>query len=60
MSKINWNFNNTYFNLSKSFKEDINPIPVKKPELILLNSTKSGFFTGTGFISSLKDPGKLK
>ena len=37
MSKINWNFENTYFNLSKSFKEDINPVPVKDPELILLN-----------------------
>ena len=37
MSKINWNFNNTYFNLSNSFKEDIDPIPVKDPELILLN-----------------------
>ena len=37
MSKINWNFNNTYYNLSSSFKEDINPIPVKNPELILLN-----------------------
>ncbi len=38
MNKINWNFNNTYFNLSESFKEDINPVPVKNPELILLNS----------------------
>ena len=37
MNKINWNFNNTYFNLSNSFKEDINPVPVKNPELILLN-----------------------
>ena len=37
MNKINWNFNNTYFNLSSVFKEDINPIPVRKPELILLN-----------------------
>ena len=37
MSKINWNFENTYFNLSKSFKEDIDPVPVKNPELILLN-----------------------
>ena len=37
MSKINWNFENTYFNLSKSFKEDIKPVPVKNPELILLN-----------------------
>ena len=37
MSKINWNFENTYFNLSESFKENIDPIPVKNPELILLN-----------------------
>ncbi len=37
MNKINWNFENTYFNLSGSFKENINPIPVKNPELILLN-----------------------
>ena len=38
MNKINWNFNNTYFKLSDSFKEDINPVPVKNPKLILLNS----------------------
>ncbi len=38
MNKINWNFENTYFNLSRSFKEDIKPIPVKNPELILLNN----------------------
>ena len=37
MNKINWNFNNTFFNLSESFKEDINPVPVKKPELVLFN-----------------------
>ena len=37
MNKINWNFNNTYFNLSETFKEDINPVPVKKPELVLFN-----------------------
>ncbi len=37
MNRINWNFDNTYYNLSKSFKEDINPVPVKNPELILLN-----------------------
>ena len=37
MNKINWNFNNTYFKLSKSFKEDVKPVPVKNPELILLN-----------------------
>ncbi len=37
MTKINWNFNNTYFNLPKFFKENINPVPVKKPQLVLLN-----------------------
>ena len=37
MDNINWNFNNTYYNLSNSFKEDINPIPVKNPNLVLLN-----------------------
>tara|TARA_Y100001970_G_C14235237_1_gene861405 strand:- start:2125 stop:3576 length:1452 start_codon:yes stop_codon:yes gene_type:complete len=37
MNKINWNFHNTYFDLSSSFKEDVNPIPVKDPELVLLN-----------------------
>ena len=37
MNKINWNFSNTYFNLSNSFKANINPIPVKNPELVLLN-----------------------
>ncbi len=37
MNKINWNFDNTYSGLSNSFKENINPIPVIKPELILIN-----------------------
>ena len=37
MNKVIWNFNNTYSNLPSTFKEDIKPIPVKKPELILLN-----------------------
>ncbi len=37
MNKINWNFDNTYFNLPSVFRENIKPIPVKKPELILLN-----------------------
>ena len=38
MNKINWNFDNTYFNLSKSFRESINPTPVKDPKIILLNN----------------------
>ena len=37
MHKINWNFDNTYSNLSDIFKENIDPIPVKNPELILFN-----------------------
>ena len=41
MNKINWNFNNTYFNLSEPFREKINPTPVKKPEIILLNNDLS-------------------
>jgi serine/tyrosine/threonine adenylyltransferase len=34
---IGWCFDNTYHKLSDTFKEDIKPIPVKKPELVLLN-----------------------
>ena len=34
---IGWCFDNTYFKLPKQFKEEINPIPVEKPELVLLN-----------------------
>ena len=36
---IGWCFDNTYYRLSDIFKEDIKPIPVKKPELVLLNKT---------------------
>jgi serine/tyrosine/threonine adenylyltransferase len=38
---IGWCFDNTYFKLPDKFKEDIKPIPVKKPELILLNKKLS-------------------
>ena len=34
---IGWCFDNTYFRLPEAFKENINPVPVKKPELIILN-----------------------
>ncbi len=37
MSRVNWNFDNTYFNLPRSFKEDINPVPVKNPDLVVFN-----------------------
>ena len=41
MNKINWNFNNTYFNLPSVFKESVKPTPVKKPELIIFNKDLS-------------------
>ena len=34
---INWNFDNSYSRLSNAFKEHIEPVPVKKPELVLMN-----------------------
>ena len=36
---IGWCFDNTYYKLSDIFKEDVKPIPVKKPQLVLLNKT---------------------
>ena len=35
---INWNFDNSYSRLSNEFKENIKPIGVKNPELVLINS----------------------
>ena len=38
MSKnINWNFDNSYSRLPSVFKENIKPVSVKSPELLLLN-----------------------
>jgi uncharacterized protein YdiU (UPF0061 family) len=34
---IGWHFNNTYSKLSDTFREEIKPIPVNNPELVLLN-----------------------
>ncbi len=34
---INWNFDNTYSRLPDSFTENIKPVKVKNPELLLLN-----------------------
>ena len=34
---IGWHFDNTYSKLSETFKEEIKPIPVKNPELVILN-----------------------
>ena len=38
---VGWHFDNTYSKLPDSFKENINPVPVKNPELILLNKNLS-------------------
>ncbi len=34
---LNWNFDNSYSRLPDSFKENIDPVKVKSPELIILN-----------------------
>ena len=34
---INWNFDNSFSRLSNAFKEHIEPIAVKNPELVLIN-----------------------
>ena len=34
---IGWHFDNTYAKLSDTFKENIDPIPVKEPDLVILN-----------------------
>ena len=38
---IGWCFDNTYYKLPDPFKEEINPIPVKDPKLIILNKNLS-------------------
>ena len=36
---IGWHFNNTYSKLSETFKENIKPVPVTSPDLVILNKT---------------------
>ncbi len=36
-NNMNWNFDNSYSRLSDTFKEHIEPIAVKNPELVLMN-----------------------
>ena len=38
-NNINWNFDNSYSKLPDSFKENIKPVKVKNPELIILNKS---------------------
>ena len=36
-NQINWNFDNSYSRLPGAFKENIDPVSVKKPELFMIN-----------------------
>ena len=36
---IGWCFDNTYYKLPDNFKENIKPVPVKEPELVLINKS---------------------
>ena len=36
---IGWYFNNTYSKLSDTFREEIKPIPVNNPDLVVLNES---------------------
>ena len=38
-NNINWNFDNTYSKLPEPFREKIDPVKVKNPQLILLNES---------------------
>ena len=37
ISKIGWRFDNTYSKLPDTMMSKLAPIPVKKPELVILN-----------------------
>ncbi|MDB9799978.1 hypothetical protein OAB71_01720, partial [Candidatus Pelagibacter sp.] len=34
---IGWHFDNSYSRLPKTFKEDINPVAVNSPKILILN-----------------------
>ena len=36
---IGWHFNNTYSKLSDTFREEIKPVPVNDPELVIFNKS---------------------
>ena len=38
-NNINWNFDNTYSRLPDPFREKINPVKVKNPDLVMLNKS---------------------
>ena len=41
ISKIGWRFDNTYLKLPNTMMSKLSPIPVKKPELVILNNPLS-------------------
>ena len=41
VSKIGWHFDNSYVRLPDMMLSKLNPVPVKKPKLIILNHTLS-------------------
>ena len=41
ISKIGWRFDNTYSKLPDTMMSRLAPIPVKKPELVILNHSLS-------------------
>ena len=41
ISKIGWRFDNTYSKLPSSMMSRLAPVPVKKPELVILNNSLS-------------------
>ena len=41
ISKIGWRFDNTYSKLPDTMMSKLSPIPVKKPELVILNNSLS-------------------
>ena len=36
---IGWHFNNTYSKLSDTFREEIKPVPVNDPDLVMFNES---------------------
>ena len=38
IDRIGWRFDNTYARLSSSMLTKMNPVPVKKPEIIIMNN----------------------
>ena len=53
-NNVNWNFDNSYSKLPDTFKENINPLSVKNPELIVLNENLATELN-LNFSSSKKD-----